>query len=347
MNIYFIFPIFSLLFLTAGCGLWGSSQFSELPSYADAPRPGPKKTTADGPPPQKQVDILFVVDANPELMDVYLKNVHQSFKGFIPALSEVDWKIGFTNADYDPAAGSYYRHDLLAGKIMPLENNHQELTEKALYFKTPKNEPIFLNTLKRFELKDAPRQTSIRPCDLPPYCHSQAKNPVQSLIQAVSVNPGFFRENSYAAAVIITNGDEQTISGLGANDPGVNPVGMVHQVGAKPGRVWLASPRAVQNPPPSLALSPRQEAGRRLTSLLDQAFLRHYGPRRKLKVYSISIIPNDAFCLNQSASQHLQNLPEIAYSHTIYEVVMLTKGRMISICSPNYTALAKALSDIE
>ncbi len=322
--------VLSILWLT-GCGFMTNGVNSQTQASEYHPsvlKKKPKKKPL--PPPTKKMDILFVVNANPELMDVHLTKVKMQFKGFISALSSVDWKIGLTNADYDPTALANYRHDLLAGKIMPLEKAGTELSENVLYPHTSKPESVFLDTLKRYEAQDIKKlvRNSINPCRLPPYCHSQVNNPVQSLIQAISVNPGFFRQDSHAVAVIFTNGDESALAT--SNIPLVAGGATTNTGGGLHNNIQTAMRYSTQ-----------------LTAQLVQTFQRHYGTHRALRVYSISIIPNDQYCLNQVASLHPQRLAKIGYSHTIYGVVAQTKGRIISICSANYSHLAQTISEME
>lgn len=312
------FLCFLLLILAGGCGFVGHTETSSLTEVADGSVPH-KQPTISEPAIKKKIDILFVVDSNPALMDVYLKNVKNSFKGFINTLSAAaEWKIAFTSADYDPNNGvRYNNHNLFAGNLMPLEINGEVTLDHVLYSHSKDREYIFLNTLKRYEPGDVKGKYT-DPCHLPPYCQSFIRNPIQSLLHAVTLNPGFFRYDAQAVAVIFTSGDETSVI---TEEEGTGQVTVVNE------------PAMAENVKDSLAVK------------LQETFHAHYGNYRNIRVFSISVIPNDTNCLNQVTAK--RNLPGIAYSKHIYKVVQYTNGRIISICSPNYSALASAIVHTE
>ena len=156
----------------------------------------------------KKLDILFVVDTSYSMVK-HLREVNETFKGFINNLSPISWKIAFTNADYDPNVFSYYSRDLFLGKAMRLELNGSILPQKFLYPYFTDKEQIFLNTLKKYEQTDIEALDEyINPCDLPPYCQGSIRNPIQSLIHSFSVNKDFFRKSADFAAIIFTNGND-------------------------------------------------------------------------------------------------------------------------------------------
>ncbi len=341
-----------VILCSLGCGLASVSHSAFLPSDTSEFLKKNKPKPVAPPTIEKKVDVLFVVDANPDLMDIHLKKVRQTFKNFIPNLNSVtSWKLAFTNADYNPEAFAYYRHDLLAGKTMPLQKNNKASSAHSLYSYSPHKEQIFLNTLERgIDL--------MNPCSLPPYCHSQAKNPVQSLIQAVSVNPDFFRRDSYATAVIFTNGDEgpldasiKSLVQTNRLSDGQQPSSTISGVDANPNPASSNPNPGVQSsispsPSASSSLLPLSQDGYDLAKALEINFQKHYGLHRKLKVYSIAIIPGDEICL-QKISSARHNLPGISYAHKIYEVVRYTRGQIISICSSDYSNLARAIAQVE
>ena len=324
MKYYFLcfFCCIILLILAGGCGLAGHTENSALTEAADVSL-FPKPPKVSGPAVKKKIDILFVVDSNPALMDTYLKNVKNSFKDFVSILSAaVEWKIAFTNADYDPDSMDYYHHNLFAGNFMPLELNGEATLDHVLYSHSKNRDPIFLNTLKRYELGDV-KGKNVDPCQLPPYCQSHIRNPVQSLLQAITFNPGFFRYDAHAVAVIFTNGDE--MSAVAEKKDDTENVEVVNE--------QIMEEKNTESIQDSLAVK------------LQKVFQKHYGSYRSIRVFSISVIPDDEDCLNQVATE--RNVPGVAYSTHIYEVVKHTGGRMVSICSPHYSALASAIVHTE
>lgn len=159
---------------------------------------------------KKKVDILFIVDTSYAMVK-YLQSADQTFKNFISYLSPISWKIAFTNADYDFQSDSYYGRDLFNGKAMRLELNGNILPYRFLYPYVVNNRQIFLDTLKRYESGDIQHISSdqyINPCDLPPYCQSNIRSPIGSLINSLSTNANFLREEAIFVAVIFTNGDD-------------------------------------------------------------------------------------------------------------------------------------------
>ena len=83
------------------------------PKLAPAPKPAPTP---------KKVDIVIIVDTSFS-MNTFLRNVEQSFKDFIPALSSLDWRIFFTNADHGNNGLFLLNGHSMRGKVMSLEYN--------------------------------------------------------------------------------------------------------------------------------------------------------------------------------------------------------------------------------
>ena len=67
--------------------------------------------------------------------------------------------------------------------------------------------------------------------------------------------------------------------------------------------------------------------------------------QKNIKIFSISIVPDDRDCL-QSNQNMSDNFGQPAYADSILEIIKATKGRMISICSSNFSPLAKAIADV-
>lgn len=245
---------------------------------------------------QKKGDFLFLVDTSYHMVK-HLEEVPNTFRGFVPRLSPISWKIGFTNADYDPSAFSYFDRDLFKGRVMLLEWNGNILPYRFLYPYFTNNEAVFLNTLKRYQAGDISNDSSdqyINPCDLPPYCQGNIRSPIRSLISAFSVNVDLFRKNvDWFIAIIFTNGDDPYVDDNTAN-------------------------------------------------ILMSEWRKYHGPEKKIRIYSIAIIPDDEKCLNSIKSAQY-DFATASYSHNIHKVVQATGGDTLSICAPNYSPLADVI----
>ena len=217
-NYYFI--LFSLCFLFSGCG-WNSHTLITESAVSEnfisdknikgdrAGRLAQSRTT-------KHVDILFILDTSYSMVS-YLEKAHQSFKGFIPRLSSVYWRIAFTNADHVHNTSAYYNANLFEGRIMRLEKGGELLPYRFLHPFFADKEKIFLDTVKRYEEGDiSPEVFSgyINPCDLPPYCQSSNRSPIQSLVSSFTEDKNWLRRRADFVAVIFTNGDDLHFSTL-------------------------------------------------------------------------------------------------------------------------------------
>lgn len=77
-------------------------------------------------------------------------------------------------------------------------------------------------------------------------------------------------------------------------------------------------------------------------NLMMEEFRKHHGRKKKINVYSISIIPGDEKCFNyDQANQY--NYASSHYGEKVHEVVQTTGGKAISICAPNYSPLASEI----
>ena len=243
---------------------------------------------------KRDADFLFVADTSYHMVK-HLEEVPSTFKGFLPRLSSfLLFKMGVTNADYDPNVFSYFERDLFKGRVMWLELDGNLLPYKFLYPYFTKSEEVFLDTLKRYQAGDIPNHAPdqyINPCDLPPYCQGNVRSPIQSLMSAFSVSTDLFRKNvDLFIAIIFTNGDDEYVDDNTANT-------------------------------------------------LVSEFQKHHGPRKKIRIYSIAIIPEDEECLN-SVSSAQYDFATATYSKNIHALVKATGGDTISICEPNYSPLA-------
>lgn len=80
-----------------------------------------------------------------------------------------------------------------------------------------------------------------------------------------------------------------------------------------------------------------------VAGLFISEFQKHYGVKKKARVYSISIIPGDQGCLRHDQSTHY-NIVDSTYGTNIYKLVQGTGGKAMSICSPDYSSLASTIA---
>ena len=244
---------------------------------------------------QKKVDILFVVDTSYSMIH-YLEQVPQSFAGFIDELSSLSWRIVFTNADYDPSGFGYYRRDLFEGRWINLELNGQVLKDQVLYPELDQNKKVFIDTLKRYEKGDVTEfvHQHLNPCDFPPYCQGQVRNPLHSLLMSAAINQHQFRRDADFVSIIFSNGDE------------VHPL--------------------------------TSDFVQRLNNILHKGAKK----RKNTRIFGISIVPDDQECLQKN--QQLPNqFMKPSYANSVFAVVKATQGQMMSICSSNFSSLAKSI----
>lgn len=71
-------------------------------------------------------------------------------------------------------------------------------------------------------------------------------------------------------------------------------------------------------------------------------FRKHHGPHKRLRVYSIAIIPGDLDCFQHDKSLQYE-FSEPAYSTQIHRLVGATQGKAMSICAPSYVPLAEEI----
>ena len=77
-------------------------------------------------------------------------------------------------------------------------------------------------------------------------------------------------------------------------------------------------------------------------NLMMEEFRRYHGRKKKINVYSISIIPGDEACFNyDQANQY--NYASSQYGEKVHEVVQTTGGKTMSICAPSYSPLASEI----
>ncbi len=169
-----------------------------------SPRPAVSPPLVEASSGTGKVDIVFIVDSS-NSMNPFLEDVPQTFAGFVPALSSLDWQMMFTNAEYGGLFGRQSR-------AMPLEDNGKSLWHTRYLTKnTAKSESIFLDTLRlqgTFEYMDERGEREISPCTLSPGCQGWNEQPLKALKYSFAKNRSFFRPGADVAAIIFSDSDE-------------------------------------------------------------------------------------------------------------------------------------------
>ena len=241
----------------------------------------------------KKTDILFIVDTSYSMVS-HLVRADKSFNNFITNLKGSSWRLGITNADYNPQPTHFEAPHLFMGGLMPFYFSGQSLAP-VLTSSMESAENIFLQTLKRPSRHSQRLLFYFNPCSEPPFCQTGVKNPIQSLMSAFSKNKSFFRTNAHLHAVIFTNGDEEH------HFPG-------------------------------------------LTEKVQEEFNRHLGTKMTgLTVHGIFVVPEDTACLSYHNFKTKYDFSFARYGKHILSLVHRTGGRALSICSLNYSVLAKYL----
>ena len=158
----------------------------------------------------KKVDIIFVVDSSGS-MDPFLRDVRQTFAGFIPSLSGLDWQMMFTTAERN--IGSMFSQN---GRAITLEDNGKLLVgQKYLTKETRNYQSVFLDTLGSHDASPSVRadgspnrDTAESPCLLAPGCQDWNEKPLEALKASFSNNRSFFRSGADVAVVIFSDSDE-------------------------------------------------------------------------------------------------------------------------------------------
>ena len=199
--------LFFILFI-CGCGFYDPSLSGFSPASSDLYAGGVIQDSKSSH--KKPVDILIVMDTS-YAMIAHLEQAPHTFKGFLQEWDNLDYRVFFTNADHDPSDVSYYRKGLLSGRLMPLERKGRVLKHKVLHPGFLDRDKIFIDTLKRYKTGSEPAHSKKNPCNLPPYCQSQVRNPVRSLVRSIEVNHKRFRESADFVGILFSNGDESDI----------------------------------------------------------------------------------------------------------------------------------------
>ena len=79
-----------------------------------------------------------------------------------------------------------------------------------------------------------------------------------------------------------------------------------------------------------------------LNSFVDK-LKKQYGSKKIIRIYSISIIPGDKDCFHYDQSTNY--FSDSSYGINIYKLVQATGGRVMSICSPDYSHLSAVIAN--
>ena len=175
------------------------------------------KEMASKPTERKKVDIVFVVDSSYS-MTPFLRKISETFKGFIPILKPLDWRIMFVTADQGDH--KFFLNNAIArdGTAIPLEDDGTVVKgPRYLTPQTKNHESIFMDSLRLhgfFEYMNQKGNTNTSNCELSPYCQGGNEQPLKSLKVFFSKNRALFRSDAHTVAVILSDSDE----GLGSKN---------------------------------------------------------------------------------------------------------------------------------
>ena len=259
-----------------------------------------KIATGEGSPArEKAVDIIMIPDGSVS-MGRFLSNVRDTFNGFIPALSPLDWKMWFINSEH--GGSRLFLFPSRDGRAMELEDNGRLLVEQYTLTKSVSNhERIFMDTLGIHRPKDwhriySQKRKRYNTCLLPPHCQGWNEEPMKALKTSFANSRQHFRQNAdIVAAVIITDSDEGRRS---------------------------------------------EDSDRVRAEYVLADFDRVFQKEKELLVYGITVKPGDTQCQNQYG-RWLTN--ENAYAVHISELIQKTQGTNFSLCSQNFTPVAKKI----
>ena len=192
--------LIALSFFAVGCGK--DVSFNKIDDVVPQPPPvdlcqtdcDPDATYVEENFEQKEtnskVDILFVVDNSPSMYEEQ-KMLGSRFNSFISALSRVDWQIAFTTTDV--SNGTYG----IKGSFLDLDGANGN---KVLRGNAGNAHQIFANTIQRKESN----------CSF--VCPSSDEQGLLASIMAMdkslTVNAGFFRDDTDLAIIYISDEDE-------------------------------------------------------------------------------------------------------------------------------------------
>lgn len=137
------------------------------------------------------VDILFVIDASRSMARHLNQGMREKVIEFLPAVSALDWRIGFLRADVRSS-----------GQLADLELNGEVIQNMRYFTKNTRNyEQIFLDSITQ------------RKCRRSSGCSSSRERPLGALENYLaSRNDDFLREGAALKVVIISDNDENKYS---------------------------------------------------------------------------------------------------------------------------------------
>ena len=145
------------------------------------------------------VDVLFIDDNSDSMRNKQLK-LGARLDSFLGSIGKIDWHIGITTTD--TSDGTYG----LKGSLLPFEGT----TTRVLTKDTPFYMSAFNNTIVRKETLDCGTD-----------CPSTDERGLLATMDAISkrddINAGFFRPGADLAVIILSDEDEASVGGAGAN----------------------------------------------------------------------------------------------------------------------------------
>ena len=161
--------------------------------------------------PKEKVDIVFVVDSSYS-MTPFLRKISQTFKGFIPTLRPLDWRIMFVTADQGDHKFFFNNAIARDGTAIPLEDDGTVVKgPRYITPQTKNHESIFMDSLRLhgfFEYMNEKGNTNKSNCELSPYCQGGNEQPLKTLKVFFSKNRALFRPDAHTVAVILSDSDE-------------------------------------------------------------------------------------------------------------------------------------------
>ena len=171
----------------------------------------PKEPKVPEAPKNNKLDIIIVVDSS-NSMDHFLRRVPDTFRGFIPTLAPLDWKIMFTNADHGDHGFFLANWASRKGSAMSLERDGQLLLgEHYLTKETEGYGTIFIDTLRlheHMEYMDHRGDIEKTKCELAPGCQGWNEQPLKAVQASFVRNRSFFRPGANVAVILFSDGDE-------------------------------------------------------------------------------------------------------------------------------------------
>lgn len=265
----------------------------------------PKKEVVVVEKPPAKVDIIFVVDAS-NSMFYFLREVKNTFVGFIHALAPLDWKIMFTHADHGGHGFFLANWASNKGKAFSLERDGELLwEEKYLTKKTKDYRRVFMDTLRLHDFYEyhedqgGDSEREVNECELAPGCQGWNEQPLKALKASFVRNRSFFRQGADVVAIVFSDSDEG------------------------------------EHTKPEKRVKAQDVA---------KAFQAEWGEEgKKLRTYGIIMIPGDEKCLKEHNDRYLGWGGEGIFGVELARMAKLTGGTNSSLCDKSYVPLAKQI----